>query len=47
MLIFRVNPRKAQVEVKATHEPPCLLNEIYMIVVQVVNKEDEEIRDVR
>jgi len=45
--IVKVNPRKAQVEVKATHEPPCLLNEIYMIVVQVVNKEEEEIRDVR
>ncbi|CAL1526811.1 unnamed protein product [Lymnaea stagnalis] len=43
----RVNPRKALLEVKVEHEPPCLLNEVYSMKLIIENKEDGPIQGVR
>ncbi|BFZ15043.1 hypothetical protein BsWGS_18082 [Bradybaena similaris] len=45
--VIRVTPRKALLEVKLEHDPPCLLNEIYSIMAVIDNKEEADIQDVR
>ena len=43
----RIVPRAAQLDIKLEHQPPSLQNEFYRIGVDIVNKEDNKITDIR
>ncbi|XP_069136567.1 trafficking protein particle complex subunit 11-like [Argopecten irradians] len=43
----RIVPRKAKLDVVIQHEPPCLLNEFYLLRLEMTNKEDMDIEDIR
>ncbi|RUS82473.1 hypothetical protein EGW08_009779 [Elysia chlorotica] len=45
--VVRITPRKALLEVKVDHDPPCLLNEVYMLTLHVENKESADIQNVK
>ena len=45
--LVKVLPRPAQVRVTPSHEPPCLLGEMYLIQVEVENREEGSIHAVK
>lgn len=45
--VTRIVPRKAKLDVTIQHEPPCLLNEFYMLRLEMTNMEDADIDDMK
>lgn len=46
-MYFRIVPRTAHLDVTLHHQQPCLLNELYLVQMEITNEEEHDIFDIR